>query len=202
MIEALETNDNYYIVQEYCEGGDLEVKKRNVDIISEKNCAHIISQILDVIYWLHNKKAIHRNLHPANIIFKSNNKDNFELLVQGFDYVSSFTNKTIKRNLSDLQYISPEVLKEELGDSKVDIWALGVLAYNIIDDLSPFVQETDEETRKTIINNPVTFDSDAWSKVSDHCKNFIKKCLSKDPNQRPTAEELLEDPFIKSGAQQ
>ena len=68
-------------------------------------------------------------------------------MVQGFDYVSSFTNKTIKRNLSDLQYISPEVLKEELGDSKVDIWALGVLAYNIIDDLSPFVQETDEETK-------------------------------------------------------
>lgn len=102
MIEALETNDNYYIVQEYCEGGDLEVKKRNFDTISEKNCAHIVSQILDVIYWLHNKKAIHRNLHPANIIFKSNNKENYELLVQGFDYVSSFTNKTIKRNISDL----------------------------------------------------------------------------------------------------
>ena len=111
--------------------------------------------------------------------------------------------------LKSLELIVYYVVRDDLldyglifGIVKVDIWALGVLAYNIIDDLSPFVQETDEETRKTIINNPVTFDSDTWSKVSDHCKNFIKKCLSKDPKQRPTAEELLEDPFIKSGAQQ
>jgi serine/threonine protein kinase len=43
VLEALETDDNYYIVQEYYEGGDLEVKRRNVDKISEKNCAHIVS---------------------------------------------------------------------------------------------------------------------------------------------------------------
>lgn len=50
VLEALETEDNYYIVQEYYEGGDLELKKRNVDKISEKNCAHIVSQILDVLH--------------------------------------------------------------------------------------------------------------------------------------------------------
>jgi calcium-dependent protein kinase len=43
VLEALETDDNYYIVQEYYEGGDLELKKRNVDQIPEKNCAHIVS---------------------------------------------------------------------------------------------------------------------------------------------------------------
>jgi serine/threonine protein kinase len=121
-------------------------------------------------------------------------------LVQGFDYASSFTNTKINKNLADLQYISPEVLKEEIGNSKVDIWALGVLAYNIIDDLSPFAEESDLETRKAIINNPVNFNSEAWEHVSDHCKNFIKKCLNKDAAHRPSAEDLLEDPFIKSGA--
>jgi serine/threonine protein kinase len=49
VIEALETNENYYIVQEYYDGGDLELKKRSVDKISEKNYAFIISQILDVL---------------------------------------------------------------------------------------------------------------------------------------------------------
>ena len=43
VLEALETDDNYYIVQEYYEGGDLELKKRNVDQIPEKNCAYIVS---------------------------------------------------------------------------------------------------------------------------------------------------------------
>jgi len=50
VLEALETNDNYYIVQESYEGGDLELKKRNVDKISEKSCAHIVSQILNVLH--------------------------------------------------------------------------------------------------------------------------------------------------------
>ena len=50
VLEALETDENYYIVQEYYEGGDLELKKRNVDNISEKDCAHIVSQILDVLH--------------------------------------------------------------------------------------------------------------------------------------------------------
>ncbi len=94
-------------------------------------------------------------------------------MVQGFDFVSSFTNTKIKVNLSDLQYISPEVIKGEIGDSKVDIWALGVLAFRIIDDISPFIEMTDEETRKSIINNPVTFNGNPWDQVSDHCKNFI-----------------------------
>ena len=50
VLEALETDDNYYIVQEYFEGGDLELKKSNVGKISEINCAHIVSQILDVLH--------------------------------------------------------------------------------------------------------------------------------------------------------
>jgi serine/threonine protein kinase len=49
VIEALETDDNYYVVQEHFEGGDLEVRKRNLDKISEKHCSFIISQILDVL---------------------------------------------------------------------------------------------------------------------------------------------------------
>ena len=50
VLEALETDHNYYIVQEYFEGGDLELKKSNVGKISEINCAHIVSQILDVLH--------------------------------------------------------------------------------------------------------------------------------------------------------
>ena len=80
--------------------------------------------------------------------------------MNGFDCASRFSKTKIKINLSDLQYISPEVHQDEMADSKVDIWALGVLAYNIIGDISPFIEETEEETKKAIINNPVTFFSD------------------------------------------
>jgi serine/threonine protein kinase len=70
----------------------------------------------------------------------------------------------------------------------VDIWAFGVLAYTIIDKNPPFLKETEEETRKAIINNQVSFDSEVWHDMSTECKEFINKCLNKDPYKRPNTE--------------
>ncbi len=80
------------------------------------------------------------------------------------------------------------------------MWAIGVLAYYIIDNISPFVDTTDEGTKENIIKHNVSFDSDEWHNISSHCKEFIKKCLNKDPHQRPTIDDLLDDPFIKSAS--
>lgn len=169
-----------------------------VGSISEKHCVQIIHQILEVLDQLHSKKVIHRDIRPANIIFESKNHDDFKLKVQGFDHASSMTNTKIKPNRTDLQFIPPEVLQGHIGDAFVDIWAVGVLTYFIIDEITPFLDETEEGTKDNIIHHHVQFESDAWKHVSEHCKDFIKKCLNKDPTRRPNVEELLEHPFMKS----
>lgn len=197
VIEVLETHDNYYIVTESFEGGDIEQKKIMTGSISEKNCAFIIHKILEVLDQLHGKNVIHRDIRPANIVFLNKKHDDFNLKVQGFDHASSLTNSKVKANKSDMQYIPPEVLSGHIGNAMVDVWAVGVLAFHILDEISPFLDETDEGTKENIIKHHISFDSDAWKHVSAHCKDFITKCLNKDPSRRPTVEELLEHPFIK-----
>lgn len=74
---------------------------------------------------------------------------------------------------SDLQYLSPEVLQGHAGEKAVDVWAVGVLAYHILDEISPFLDETEEGTKENIIKHQVSFNSDVWHHASHHCKDFI-----------------------------
>jgi serine/threonine protein kinase len=82
----------------------------------------------------------------------------------------------------------------------VDIWAIGVLIYYLIDGNSPFEEKSEEKIRNKILRNQVTFETEKWDDVSFCCKKFIKKCLNYNPEDRPTAEDLLSDPFIMRDA--
>ncbi len=76
-------------------------------------------------------------------MFKSTNNDDFALKVSGYDFSTSFTHTIIHKNTSSLEYWAPELLsKDEVGDHKVDIWALGILAYSMIDGFTPFYDES------------------------------------------------------------
>ena len=94
--------------------------------------------------------------------------------MQGFENASSFTNKNIKTNISDIEYCAPEILNGGVGDAKVDIWALGAVTYAIIESLSPFYCETEDIIKENILKKEVIFHGEAWDDVSDECKDFIR----------------------------
>ena len=142
--EILESSTDYHIVEEYFKGGNLDKKRSNIGRnFNEINCAKVIVQILQVLCHLHENEIIHRNICPASIMFKSSNDDDFALKVSGYDFSTSFSHATIHENTSSLEYLAPELLsKNEVGDHKVDIWALGILAYSMIDGFTPFYDES------------------------------------------------------------
>jgi serum/glucocorticoid-regulated kinase 2 len=51
--------------------------------------------------------------------------------------------------------MAPELIRGEVGDSKVDIWSVGALTYNIIEGMSPFFDETEDKIKENILNNEV-----------------------------------------------
>lgn len=71
-------------------------------------------------------------------MFLSNSSDEFRIKITGFEYATSFSNTTISANNSELEYTPPEVLNKQVGDYKVDIWAVGILTYFIIEGCTPF----------------------------------------------------------------
>lgn len=71
----------------------------------------------------------------------------------------------------------------------MDIWALGILIYYVVTKTTPFYGDSDDEIRQNIKSMEVNLDSEIWADKDD-LKDFIKRCLSKDPSKRPTAKEL------------
>lgn len=91
-----------------------------------------------------------------------------------------------------LDYLPPEMVEGKEHDSSVDIWSLGVLAYEFLVGRPPFETEDDSETYKKISNVDVDFPS--W--MDPDAKDFISKLLVKKPSDRFPLKEVPNHPFI------
>jgi serine/threonine protein kinase len=84
------------------------------------------------------------------------------------------------------------MLQGSSHDFKVDIWALGVLTYELAVGRTPFEDNSRAETINKIVAESITFPS----YLSPDFKKFVRRCLQKDPAKRPTACTLLHDTYL------
>lgn len=84
------------------------------------------------------------------------------------------------------------MLQGSSHDFKVDIWALGVLTYELAVGRTPFEDNSRAETVNKIVADNITFPNN----LSPDFKKFVRRCLQKDPAKRPSACTLLHDTFL------
>lgn len=90
-------------------------------------------------------------------------------------------------------YKAPEMF-ESSYTNKVDIWAIGVVAYELLHGKLPFSHENVAETIREICQTDI--DSLISPDITGFSRDFLKRCLSKNPKTRPSAKEALKEPFI------
>ena len=93
--------------------------------------------------------------------------------------------------------MSPELLSKSEYSFKTDIWSLGITAIEIAEGAPPYSYQHPYRAIFSIQSNPPQSLSTpgSWSKEFN---NFVKRCLTINDNNRPSAKKLLEDPFIKN----
>lgn len=84
------------------------------------------------------------------------------------------------------------MLQGNSHDFKVDIWALGVLTYELAVGKTPFEENSRAETVNKIVAESISFPAH----LSSDFKKFVRRCLQKDPAKRPSACTLLHDAFL------
>jgi serine/threonine protein kinase len=91
------------------------------------------------------------------------------------------------------EYMAPEVLNKKNQSTKIDIWALGILLYELVHGFAPFPGKSMASVENKIFQGRIKFDPN----LSKESQALVKKILRINPENRPVITEILEDPWVK-----
>jgi serine/threonine protein kinase len=185
-------NNELWIVTEYLSGGDLsnylKIKKSKNKNLSKKLIWEFVVQILLGIVELNKLKVIHRDIKPANIFL--NKKRN--LKIGDFNISKILDQKNYATTqIGTPYYLAPEIWQKNSYDSRCDIFSFGIIIYEMIYLKHPFLSNSKSELKEKILNKKLKL-------PQNHLGLLISKCLNINPNNRPTAENLLSNFAIQS----
>jgi len=182
---------------EYCGCGSItdliKLNKQENRSLTENEIAAITIDILKGLAYLHKSKTIHRDLKPANILLNSSGEA--KLADFGVSAQLTTTLKKAQTTIGTPLYMSPQVIDGSDYDFKADIWSLGITLIEMIQGELPYVGMNIMKAISDIVNgDPPTLSNP--SKYSSELNSFLSECLTKNPEQRKNASELLAHPFI------
>ena len=202
LFEYFSDDDKYYLITEYCKGGDLFdliMKKKN---FSEMSAAYIMYQIFRALIYCHNSHhLVHRDIKPENIVvFRKNNAGEELYDVKLIDFgISKIFNKIENYNghkvKGSLNYIAPEVLKRNYNE-KCDIWSCGVILYMLVIGCYPFNGKDKNEILNNIERGNYSFPNGFIQNSSPEIRDLIQQCLQVNPSNRISAKKALNHPFF------
>ncbi|CAD8062115.1 unnamed protein product [Paramecium sonneborni] len=185
-----------YIVTENYNGGTLfsRLKSDNKDNSVSKNILiqTYFQQIFAGLQYLHSKEIIHKYLRASNILFQSQQNQ----LIKLVDYSNTRVRQREDDQL-DLNYLAPEVIQQQQYSPASDIWACGVLLYEIWTRSRPFQGDNIKETKENIIKCKITKD-ESWNKIPPLAQKLINLMLKIDPDKRITATQCLQHEYLKN----
>ena len=188
--DVYEDRNYIHSVFDIVEGGDLfeYILSNDEHRLNEQRAAQLFSQMCDALHYLNQIGIIHRDIKLENfLIMQEDSSLKVKLIDFGFA-IEIRENEKIKEKLGSINYMAPEILLDMEYDNKVDMWAIGVVLYNMLSGKQPFSGEDEDTIVNKVINEEINFSYNCWNSISYDCKNLISALLSKNPSDRP-------DPF-------
>jgi serine/threonine protein kinase len=182
--EYLETGNNYYLVIDYCNSGDLENHLKKHQFLGEEESVYFLMQIMNGFKELHKNQIMHRDFKLANIFLHDD-----KLIIGDFGFAKSgFDMATTK--LGSPITMAPELLLNKGGKlvytNKADLWSIGVCFYQMIFGVLPWdVKDIEELQHKVQVqsgkNLPIHNEK---CKISAECHDLLIRLLEPNPKQR------------------
>ncbi|MEX1276629.1 MAG: protein kinase [Bacteroidota bacterium] len=182
-IHGIEESDGHqFIVMEFVDGQTLGEKSKS-QIPNLKTAIDIAIQIADGLAAAHEKGITHRDIKPDNIMIR---KDGIAQIMDfGLAKLRGVSNLTQRGStVGTTAYMSPEQVQGEEADHRTDIFALGVVMYELLSGQLPFKGAHEAAVMYEIINVDPQSLRAAKPKIEPDLEHIVMKCLDKDRENR------------------
>jgi len=193
---AFQTKIKLYMVFDFIAGGELFQHLKNVEYFDENRARFYAAEILLALEFLHKKHIIYRDLKPENILLDPEGHikiTDFGLAKQLGDGTGVGRTNTF---CGTDEYLAPEIIVNEPYNESVDIWALGILIYEMLTGWAPWTDNNRKHLFDKIVNAPLEL---SHPNLSHNAKDLLKKMLYKKVEERlRNPIEIKKHPFFSS----
>jgi serine/threonine-protein kinase len=183
-----EQRSRIYMVMEWCEGRLLRQildEYRDEGRMPQDRAIRIALAVLDALDYIHSNGVVHRDLKPENIMVDA--QDNIKLIdfgIAGDAAARRLTYANFTATLGTPNYISPEQVQGKRGDGRSDIYAAGVILYEMLSGKLPFSGPTPMAAMNDrLLNHPLP-PSVADPSISPQLQEVLYRALERDPRNR------------------
>jgi serine/threonine protein kinase len=198
VVECLQKFDNgrhFVMFMEFCEGGSLEEVLKvagNSKGLPLHICRRLFMQMAKALECMNELKIVHRDLKPANVMLTSKNLDDAEVRLIDFGFAKRANMMhSVKGSPA---YMAPERLMKEGYGFRAEIYAIGIILFEMIYGFQPFAAA---DTVMALYRAQAGFELPKERVLPVEAQDMLMRCLQTDQHHRPSISDILSHPFVK-----
>ncbi|OCT60920.1 hypothetical protein XELAEV_18046943mg [Xenopus laevis] len=195
--DTFESESAYILILDLMEDGRLLDYLMKHDELMEERVAFYMRDIMEALQYLHSCRVAHLDIKPENLLIDLRIPVPRVKIIDMEDAVQITGHYYIHQLLGNPEFAAPELIQGSPVSLGTDIWSLGVLTYVMLSGVSPFLDESSEETCANICRVDFSFPQEYFSGVSQAAQDFIKATLQGDSRWRPTIATCLQHPWLQ-----
>ncbi|KAB7495056.1 Aurora kinase [Armadillidium nasatum] len=179
-----------YLILEFAAKGELYkvLKAQPNGYFPEEQAAKYVRQLALALQYCHSKKVIHRDIKPENLLLNYSG----DLKIADFGWSVHAPSSRRTTLCGTLDYLPPEMIEDKPHDENVDVWALGILCYELLCGSPPFEAESERMTYRLISRVEIRYPDH----MTPGAINLISKLLRYNPKERLSLDKVLNHPWI------